>query len=77
MNGSKKMFYKVSLCFICLLGSTSLIFAEEQNDNMPSIEFLEFLGEWETDEGDWVDPATLESEEIGELIKTIEADNEK
>ncbi|QPJ64701.1 MAG: hypothetical protein G3M78_04565 [Candidatus Nitrohelix vancouverensis] len=27
----------------------------------PSIEFLDFLGEWQTEEGDWLDPAELAS----------------
>lgn len=26
----------------------------------PSIELLEFLGAWETDDGEWVDPAILD-----------------
>ena len=26
----------------------------------PSVELLEFLGEWETADGKWVDPTTLE-----------------
>lgn len=28
-------------------------------DTEPSLELLEFLGEWQTDDGDWVDPASL------------------
>ena len=27
-----------------------------QQDEQPSMEFLEFLGEWENDRGEWVDP---------------------
>lgn len=26
----------------------------------PSLEFLEFLGDWETDDGEWIDPEELE-----------------
>ncbi|MFV2055625.1 MAG: hypothetical protein ACC707_04115 [Thiohalomonadales bacterium] len=49
-------------------------YAEEE---MPSMEFLEYLGEWETKEGQWVDPTvlaeeqSLENVEI-ELVYTIE-----
>ena len=27
---------------------------------LPSIELLEFVGAWETDDGEWVDPAILD-----------------
>ncbi len=33
--------------------------ADEDND-APSMELLEFLGSWETDDGEWVDPALLD-----------------
>ncbi len=48
------------------------LFAEEQTDNevIPSVDFLEFLGEWETEEGEWIDPAELENEELGQLIES-------
>lgn len=79
MNGSMMMRYLASACFIFLLCSMSLSFAEEpiKSEAMPSIEFLEFLGEWETEEGDWIDPVELEDEEIGKLIEvTNESENE-
>ena len=40
--------------FIILL---SLAFsAKAANDDKPSMELLEFLGEWQTKDGEWVDP---------------------
>lgn len=33
---------------------------ESRVKDKPDIGFLEFLGEWETDSGDWVDPNQLE-----------------
>jgi hypothetical protein len=56
-------------------------FAENQSNDgaMPSMDFLEFIGEWETEQGEWLDPIALENEEIAKLIKTTsdtEADNE-
>lgn len=80
MNGSKMMFYRASTCLWILICSTSSSFAEEQNnsDSSPTMEFLEFLGEWETDEGDWIDPEDLGNDDIGKLIEVIiETDNEK
>ena len=40
------------------------------------MEFLEYLGEWETDKDDWIDPDDLDNDDIGKLIETIiETDN--
>ena len=30
-----------------------------QNDAAPDLEFLEFLGQFETDSGEWIDPDSL------------------
>ncbi len=79
MNGSKKMRYRASVCFMLMFCSLTPLFAEEQSaeEDIPTMEFLEFLGEWETEEGEWIDPIVLENEEFGKLIETaIESDNE-
>ena len=34
--------------------------AEDTDSGAPSMELLEFLGSWETDDGEWVDPDLLE-----------------
>lgn len=45
---------------LCLL---SVAQANERDDaELPSIEMLEFLGDWETADGQWVPPTELESE---------------
>lgn len=77
MNGSKMMFYRASTCLCILIYSTSPSFSEEKNnsDSLPSMEFLEFLGEWETDEGEWVDPEYLDNEAIGKLIEVMKETN--
>lgn len=33
--------------------------AVAENNDYPSMEFLEFLGEWENEQGEWVDPIAL------------------
>ena len=79
MNGSKKMQYRASVCFMLMYCSLTPLFAEQQSaeEEIPTMEFLEFLGEWETEEGEWIDPVVLENEEFGKLIETvIEIDNE-
>lgn len=38
----------------------------EQEKETPDLEFLEFLGEWETEDGDWIDPEDLENMPLNE-----------
>lgn len=78
MNGSKKMVYRVSTYAMLLLLSMTQLFAEEETntESMPSVEFLEFLGEWETEQGEWIDPNELESEELEQLFDKTVTDNE-
>ncbi|MBL4820981.1 MAG: hypothetical protein JKY98_08355 [Gammaproteobacteria bacterium] len=42
----------------------------EQEAQLPNIEFLEFLGSFETDAGEWVNPDDLLSTEFGLLLDT-------
>jgi hypothetical protein len=63
-----------------LLFSISSLYAEELADDeqqaaMPSMDFLEFLGEWETEQGEWLDPETLEDNDITKLLES-NIDNE-
>jgi len=39
-------------------------------EEVPSIEFLEFLGQWETEEGEWIAPEDLADEEFAQLLDT-------
>lgn len=66
---------KISLVGLYLIGSVSTAFAAEEESNpeeileVPSLEFLEFLGSFETDEGEWIDPESLMTEEFNELLQ--------
>lgn len=43
-------------------GATEPAESAESNppaSDLPSLELLEFLGEWETGSGDWIDPSSL------------------
>ena len=42
----------------------------EQSEDAPDLEFLEFLGQFETDAGEWIDPDSLLTEEFTELLET-------
>jgi len=43
--------------------------AAHVQEETPSIEFLEFLGEWETDEGEWIAPEDLADDEFAQLLE--------
>ncbi len=45
------------LAALILLNMIATVYAE--NDDSPSMEFLEFLGEFQTDDGEWIDPINL------------------
>ncbi|MFQ5488483.1 MAG: hypothetical protein ACE5ET_08600 [Gammaproteobacteria bacterium] len=55
------------LGLLCLLPVTALAGEPErgQGETAPSLELLEFLGAWETPEGQWVDPLSLVRDEDG------------
>ena len=38
----------------------------EKGQEIPTLEFLEFLGEWETEDGRWIDPEELEQMSLPE-----------
>ena len=51
--------------------------AEQQVDEMPSVDLLEFLVEWETDDGQWIDPAELEAGgELDQQPASVEQDHD-
>lgn len=61
----------IALVFIFL---ASHGMAEDSQEDVPSdIEFLEFLGRWETKDGDWIDPLSLGTD----LQKTGEGEGMK
>ena len=39
---------------LLLLGGSGVV-AQSAEESIPSMEFLEFLGEWETDDSEWMD----------------------
>ncbi len=54
----------------CITGVLSNASAaeNEQTETVPDLEFLEFLGQFETDAGEWIDPDSLLSGELTELL---------
>ena len=55
MNGLSNMSYLLKVLFIIMGLYSAICLAETHNENDPvTMEFLEFLSEWETEQGDWV-----------------------
>ena len=44
----------------------------ETESSQPDLEFLEFLGQFETDDGLWIDPGSLLAEEFDDLLNVAE-----
>jgi hypothetical protein len=51
---------------LCVLPAAAI--AEDAAD-APDMQLLEFLGEWETAQGKWIDPMDLPSDSTGEKTK--------
>tara|TARA_B110000858_G_scaffold198483_2_gene265571 strand:- start:20372 stop:20614 length:243 start_codon:yes stop_codon:yes gene_type:complete len=49
--------------------SNTVAAENEQGEDAPDLEFLEFLGQFETDAGEWIDPESLITEEFTKLLK--------
>ncbi len=70
-NGSRSA---ISFLGLLLLGMLSAGYGAEQETDgvegpvMPDLEFLEFLGQFETDEGEWIDPGSLLTKEFTDLL---------
>ncbi len=49
---------------------------QEAGPEIPSLEFLEFLGEWETEDGRWIDPEEIDKMSLPDSEKKNEEENE-
>ena len=58
------------LLAIMFMLDTSAIASEPTAQDPPSIELLEFLGDWETANGEWIDPGELEQMSLPEHEQT-------
>ena len=72
-----QFFWEKIVLLACVTGAISNTYAaeNEQDSAEPDMEFLEFLGQFETDAGEWIDPDSLLAEEFTDLLDaTTEAD---
>ena len=49
---------------------------DETSPEIPSLEFLEFLGEWETEDGRWIDPEEIDKMSLQDTEKKNEEEDE-
>ncbi len=68
---------RVALLLATLLAQSATRADEPVAPAAPSVELLEFLGAWETDGGEWIDPAVLEQDAVDELLDSAAATAEK
>ena len=57
------------------LGVAPLAAENEQQANsgqLPSLELLEFLGQFETDQGEWMGPDSLMGEEFSQVLQIVQ-----
>jgi len=64
-------------CALLLFGGITL--AKEDTDFMQDVDFIEFMGGWETSDGDWLPPDEIEKikipkEDMSETQNPDEAD---
>jgi hypothetical protein len=62
MNAKAVSAWLVGLCFTAATQAAP----EKSNDAPPSLELLEFLGEWQTSKGELIDPLQLQDVEAPE-----------
>ena len=56
-----------------LIGVSLSAWAQEAEDDGPSLQLLEFLGEWETESGEWVDPELFNEDYLDGLLTTTDS----
>ncbi len=80
MSGWKNMNYRASLVLLVMILISQSLQAEtaetQAGDEAPSLELLEFLGEWESSDGEWVDPADLEDDDFAKLMSLTGEEDE-
>lgn len=69
MNGWKSMSFPARALLLLTWLISGWTYAQaESNESAPVLELLLFLGEWETDNGEWVDPGEFEDDSFEQLI---------
>ena len=62
---------RILMLVICMISTWAYAKEADEDTELPSLEMLEFLGEWETSEGEWVDPGEFEDDSFDQLIEPV------
>ena len=66
-----------SLVMMMIMLFSQFTQAQQQiGEELPTLELLEFLGEWEMDNGEWVDPEKFEDEDFTKLLLLTDEEDE-
>ena len=64
-----------SLLLLTMLTISPFTIADSySNGQAPSLDFLEFLGEWQDSEGKWIDPTDFEDTDFIKLLDITDAE---
>lgn len=66
---------RVSGLFL-LISLVPFLSSAAESEQAPTLELLEFLGQWETDEGEWIDPSELDNDKFVELLDATATEDE-
>ena len=67
---SKRMLVRTCLGALFAVTLWQPALAVDDSEQTPSLEFLEFLGDWESADGEWIDPLALEKSKLPEGQKS-------
>jgi hypothetical protein len=71
------MISRASLMLMMMVQISNLATAAEEakaETEAPAVDFIEFLGEWETNQGEWIDPNELETEVFTEAYRDVKTE---
>lgn len=71
MNGLNSMKFPLDGLTLIMMGLlvTQYSSATEQKEQVPTAELLEFIADWETNQGEWVVPALFEDDSFDQLFE--------
>lgn len=71
MNGLNSMKFPLDGLTLIMMGLlvTQYSSATEQKEQVPTAELLEFIADWETNQGEWVGPALFENDSFDQLFE--------
>lgn len=65
---------RVLVILTWLVSMGALAKEDKTDDGTPAMELLLFLGQWETDNGEWVDPGDFEDDSFEQLVDPADED---